>query len=101
MRSHLDASAASVLIAAAASLAAAPLLAQNAELSRLVRGWSSLAVPGAKVVVKNASTTETRTVSSNGLDSSRVASRTSSPVKSFRIDRQGTVRVATEGGCAA
>ena len=47
-------------------LAAAPLLAQNAELSGLVIDPSGLAVPGAKVVVQNANTAATRTVSSNG-----------------------------------
>src|SRR5580658_2949098 len=48
-----------------ALLAAAPLLAQNAELSGLVTDPSGLAVPGARVVVQSADTDATRTVSSN------------------------------------
>jgi Carboxypeptidase regulatory-like domain/TonB dependent receptor len=44
---------------------ALPLLAQNAELSGLITDPSGLAVPGARVVVQNADTTATRTVSSN------------------------------------
>src|SRR5258708_16387698 len=50
---------------AIALLAAAPLLAQNAELSGLITDPSSLAVPGGRVVVQNADTAATRTVSSN------------------------------------
>src|SRR5260370_11630624 len=50
---------------AIALLAAAPLLAQNAELSGLITDPSSLAVPGARVVVQSADTAATRTVSSN------------------------------------
>jgi hypothetical protein len=46
-------------------MAVAPLLAQNAELSGLVTDPSSLAVPGARVVVQSADTGATRTVSSN------------------------------------
>src|ERR1700686_5136281 len=48
-----------------ALLAAAPLLAQNAEISGLITDPSSLAVPGARVVVQSADTGATRTVSSN------------------------------------
>src|SRR5260370_30400027 len=48
-----------------ALLAAAPLLAQNAELSGLITDPSSLAVPGARVVVQSADTGAIRTVSSN------------------------------------
>src|SRR6266566_3971004 len=48
-----------------ALLAAAPLLAQNAELSGLITDPSSLAVPGARVVVQSADTGATRMVSSN------------------------------------
>jgi hypothetical protein len=44
---------------------ALPLLAQNAELSGLITDPSSLAVPGARVVVQSADTTATRAVSSN------------------------------------
>jgi hypothetical protein len=51
---------------ATALLAAAPLLAQNAELSGRVSDPSGLAVPAASVVVQSASTAATRTVSSNG-----------------------------------
>src|SRR5229473_4757173 len=50
---------------ALALLSAAPLLAQNAELSGLITDPSSLAVPGARVVVQSADTAATRTVSSN------------------------------------
>src|SRR5260370_2878834 len=50
---------------ALALLAAAPLIAQNAELSGLVTDPSGLAVPGARVVVQSADTGATRTVSSN------------------------------------
>src|SRR5580704_4943523 len=50
----------------AALPAAAPLLAQNAELSGVVSDPSGLAVPGAKVVVQSAATGATRTVSANG-----------------------------------
>lgn len=48
-----------------ALLAAAPLLAQNAELSGLITDPSGLAVPGARVVVQSADTGASRTVSSN------------------------------------
>jgi hypothetical protein len=48
-----------------ALLAAAPLLAQNAELSGLITDPSGLAVPGARVVVQSADTAATRTVPSN------------------------------------
>jgi hypothetical protein len=48
-----------------ALLAAAPLLAQNAELSGLITDPGGLAVPGARVVVQSADTGATRTVSSN------------------------------------
>jgi len=48
-----------------ALLAAAPLLAQNAELSGLIADPSGLAVPGARVVVQSADTGASRTVSSN------------------------------------
>ena len=48
-----------------ALLAAAPLLAQNAELSGLITDPSGLAVPGAKIVVGNSDTGATRAVSSN------------------------------------
>ena len=44
---------------------ALPLVAQNAELSGLITDPSSLAVPGARVVVPSADTTATRAVSSN------------------------------------
>src|SRR6266446_10976017 len=50
---------------ALALLAAAPLQAQNAELSGLITDPSNLAVPGARVVVQSADTAATRTVSSN------------------------------------
>src|SRR5277367_1901997 len=50
---------------AMALLPAAPLLAQNAELSGLITDPSGLAVPGARVVVQSADTAATRTVSSN------------------------------------
>src|ERR1700680_1872768 len=50
---------------AIALLAAAPLLAQNAELSGLITDPSNLAVPGARVVVQSADTAATRAVSSN------------------------------------
>src|SRR2546425_12504978 len=46
-------------------LVSAPLLAQNAELSGLITDPSSLAVPGARVVVQSADTAATRTVFSN------------------------------------
>src|SRR3984957_3235449 len=46
-------------------LAAASLVAQNAELSGLINDPSGLAVPGAKVVVQSAGTAATRAVSSN------------------------------------
>src|SRR6202050_3504759 len=49
-----------------ALLLAAPLLAQNAELSGLITDPSGLAVPKARVVVEKADTSATRTVSSNG-----------------------------------
>src|SRR5580658_9685771 len=49
-----------------ALLAAAPLLAQNAELSGLITDPSGLAVPGARVVVQSADTDATRTAPSNG-----------------------------------
>jgi hypothetical protein len=48
-----------------ALLAAAPLLAQNAELSGLIADPSGLAVSGARVVVQSADTGATRSVSSN------------------------------------
>src|SRR5277367_4979196 len=48
-----------------ALLPAAPLLAQNAELSGLITDPSGLAVPGARVVVQSADTGASRTVSSN------------------------------------
>jgi hypothetical protein len=48
-----------------ALLAAAPLLAQNAELSGLITDPSGLAVPHARVVVQSADTGASRTVSSN------------------------------------
>src|SRR5271156_6427714 len=48
-----------------ALLAAAPLLAQNAELSGLISDPSGLAAPNARVVVQSADTGATRTVSSN------------------------------------
>src|SRR6202790_2969064 len=48
-----------------ALLAAAPLFAQNAELSGLITDPSGLAVPGARVVVQSVDTGATRTVSSN------------------------------------
>jgi len=48
-----------------ALLAAAPLLAQNAELSGLITDPSGLAVAGARVVVQSADTAATRTVSTN------------------------------------
>jgi hypothetical protein len=48
-----------------ALLAAAPLLAQNAELSGLITDPGGLAVPGGRVVVQSADTGATRTVSSN------------------------------------
>jgi hypothetical protein len=48
-----------------ALLAAAPLLAQNAELSGFITDPSGLAVPGARVVVQGADTGAARTVSSN------------------------------------
>src|ERR1700688_4537894 len=48
-----------------ALLSAAPLIAQNAELSGLITDPSSLAVPHAKVSVQSADTAATRTVSSN------------------------------------
>src|SRR5580693_2029229 len=48
-----------------ALLAAAPLLAQNAELSGSITDPSGLAVPGARVVVRSADTGGARTVSSN------------------------------------
>jgi hypothetical protein len=41
------------------------LLAQSAELSGLITDPSSLAVPGARIVVQSADTGATRTVSSN------------------------------------
>ena len=47
------------------ALRATTLLAQNAELSGLITDPSKLAVPNAKVVVQNAGTAATRTVSSN------------------------------------
>ena len=50
----------------AALPAAAPLLAQDAELSGLITDPSGLAVPGARVVVQSAGTDATRTVSANG-----------------------------------
>jgi hypothetical protein len=46
-------------------LAAAPLPAQNAELSGLITDPSSRAVPGARVVVQSTDSGATRTVSSN------------------------------------
>jgi len=46
-------------------LSAAPLLAQNAELSGLITDPSGLAVSGARVVVQSSDTGATRTVSSN------------------------------------
>src|SRR5712692_6664111 len=46
-------------------LSIAPLLAQSAELSGLITDPSSLAVPGARVLVQSADTGATRTVSSN------------------------------------
>lgn len=48
-----------------ALFSAAPLLAQNAELSGLITDPSGLAVPGARVAVQSADTDATRTVSSN------------------------------------
>src|SRR5580693_7341382 len=45
---------------------AAPLLAQNAELSGLITDPSGLAVPGAKVAVQSADTGASRTASANG-----------------------------------
>src|SRR6266704_2867786 len=48
-----------------ALLAAAPLLSQSAELSGLITDPSSLAVPGARVVVQSADTAATRSVFSN------------------------------------
>jgi Carboxypeptidase regulatory-like domain len=48
-----------------ALLAAAPLFAQNAELSGLITDPASLAVPRARVVVQSADTGATRTVASN------------------------------------
>jgi hypothetical protein len=50
---------------ATALLCAVSLIAQNAELSGLITDPSSLAVPGARVVVQSADTAATRTVSSN------------------------------------
>src|ERR1700674_2474645 len=50
---------------ALALLSAAPLIAQNAELSGLITDPSSLAVFSARVVVQSADTGATRTVSSN------------------------------------
>jgi outer membrane receptor protein involved in Fe transport len=50
---------------AMALLAAAPLLAQNAELSGLITDPSGLAVPGARVVVQSADTGASRNASSN------------------------------------
>jgi hypothetical protein len=44
---------------------AIPLLAQNAQLSGLIRDPANLAVPRAKVAVQSADTAATRTVSSN------------------------------------
>src|SRR6202163_2650271 len=49
----------------ALALLSAPLLALNAGLSGLITDPSSLAVPGARVVVQSADTAATRTVSSN------------------------------------
>jgi hypothetical protein len=51
---------------ATALLAAAPLLAQNADLSGRVSDPSGLAVPAANVVVQSASTAATHIVSTNG-----------------------------------
>src|SRR5580658_8194547 len=48
-----------------ALLAAAPLLAQNAELSGLITDPSGLAVPGARVVVQSADTAAARALSTN------------------------------------
>src|ERR1700674_4093658 len=48
-----------------ALLAAAPLLAQNAELSGTITDPPRLSVPGARVVVQSEDTTATRTVSLN------------------------------------
>jgi hypothetical protein len=47
------------------ALLVVPLIAQNAELSGLITDPASLAVSGARVVVENADTDATRTVSSN------------------------------------
>ena len=54
-----------VVLFIAALPVAAPLLAQNAELSGFISDPAGLAVPGAKVVVQRADTGATRTVSSN------------------------------------
>jgi hypothetical protein len=55
-----------IFVLTAALLVAAPLLAHNAQLSGLVGDPNGLRVPGAKVVVQNAGTAATRTVSANG-----------------------------------